>query len=35
LPEFFQAAGCQFDFSAETVRPLVHLVRSELEKLDK
>jgi oligoendopeptidase F len=35
LPELFEAAGCRFDFSAETVRPLVHLVRSELEKLDK
>ena len=35
LPELFAAAGCRFDFSAETVRPLVQLVRGELEKLDK
>lgn len=33
LPELFAAAGCRFDFSAETVRPLVALVRSELAKL--
>jgi oligoendopeptidase F len=35
LPELFEAAGCRFDFSAETVRPLVHLVQSELDKLDR
>jgi oligoendopeptidase F len=34
LPELFAAAGCRFDFSAETVRPLTSLVRNELEKLD-
>lgn len=34
LPELFAAAGCRFDFSAETVRPLVALTRSELAKLD-
>ncbi|NBR84561.1 MAG: M3 family oligoendopeptidase [Verrucomicrobia bacterium] len=33
LPELFAAAGCRFDFSAETVRPLVALTRSELAKL--
>jgi oligoendopeptidase F len=33
LPELFAAAGCQFDFSAPTVRPLVQLVRSELASL--
>jgi oligoendopeptidase F len=33
LPELFQAAGCRFDFSAATVKPLVELIRSELEKL--
>lgn len=33
LPELFTAAGCRFDFSAETVRPLVALARSELAKL--
>jgi oligoendopeptidase F len=34
LPELFAAAGCRFDFSAATVRPLVALTRSELAKLD-
>ncbi len=34
LPELFTAAGCRFDFSAETVRPLVALARSELGKLN-
>ncbi len=33
LPELFATAGCRFDFSDETVRPLVALVRSELAKL--
>ena len=28
------AAGCRLDFSAETVRPLVALTRSELAKLN-
>jgi len=31
LPELFKAAGCEFDFSAKTVRPLVQLVSAELE----
>lgn len=35
LPELFEAAGCRFDFTAETVRPLVHLVQSELDKLNQ
>ncbi len=35
LPELFQAAGCRFDFSAETVKPLVELIRSELEQSEK
>jgi oligoendopeptidase F len=35
LPELFEAAGCRFDFSAKTVRPLVRMVRDELEKLEK
>jgi oligoendopeptidase F len=35
LPELFQAAGCRFDFSAPTVKPLVALIRSELDKLNK
>jgi oligoendopeptidase F len=33
LPELFEAAGCPFRFDAETLRPLVQLVRTELEKL--
>lgn len=33
LPELFQTAGCKFDFSAGTVKPLVQLIRSELAKL--
>ena len=35
LPELFQSAGCKFDFSAATVKPLMQLVRSELDKLEK
>jgi oligoendopeptidase F len=35
LPELFRAAGCKFDFSAQTVKPLVQLIRTELEKLEK
>jgi oligoendopeptidase F len=35
LPELFQSAGCKFDFSAATVKPLMELVRSELDKLEK
>jgi oligoendopeptidase F len=34
LPELFAAAGCRFDFSSATMRPLVALVREELEKLE-
>ena len=30
LPELFQTAGCRFDFSRETVQPLVKLVSAEL-----
>ena len=33
LPELFAAAGCQFSFSRETVRPLVRLLKDELAKL--
>jgi oligoendopeptidase F len=33
LPELFQTAGCRFDFSAKTIRPLVQLLRDELGKL--
>jgi oligoendopeptidase F len=35
LPELFQSAGCKFDFSAATVKPLMQLIQSELEKLEK
>jgi len=34
LPDLFSAAGCRFDFSAKTVKPLVALVRQELAKLN-
>lgn len=34
LPELFQTAGCQFDFSHQTVQPLVELIRSELVTLN-
>jgi hypothetical protein len=27
------AAGCRFEFSAATIKPLIQLVRSELRKL--
>jgi oligoendopeptidase F len=33
LPELFEAAGCRFDFSRETVQPLVKLVSAELAVL--
>jgi oligoendopeptidase F len=33
LPELFQAAGCEFEFSRKTLAPLVNLVKEELEKL--
>jgi oligoendopeptidase F len=32
LPELFEAAGCRFDFSVQTLRPLMAMVRRELEK---
>lgn len=35
LPELFAASGCRFDFSQQTIRPLVQLVRSELATLTK
>jgi oligoendopeptidase F len=34
LPELFRSAGCAFDFSAETVRPLAQMIRAELSKLN-
>ncbi|MDB6054914.1 MAG: oligoendopeptidase family [Verrucomicrobiales bacterium] len=30
LPELFEAAGCKFDFSSETVKPLLALLQKEL-----
>ncbi|HWD20271.1 MAG TPA: M3 family oligoendopeptidase [Verrucomicrobiae bacterium] len=33
LPELFSAAGCKFDFTTATVKPLVGLVTAELQKL--
>jgi oligoendopeptidase F len=33
LPELFAAAGCKFDFSDLTFRPLMRVLREELEKL--
>jgi len=34
LPELFAAAGCRFDFSRDTLRPLIGLVRAELAALE-
>ncbi len=34
LPELFARAGCRFDFSAETVKPLAAMLREELVKLE-
>ena len=33
LPELFAAAGCRFDFSAKTIRPLIELAGTELKQL--
>jgi oligoendopeptidase F len=33
LPELFAAAGCKFQFDAATIKPLIQLANSELEKL--
>lgn len=33
LPELFQAAGIQFDFSETTLQPLMQMVSAELDKL--
>ena len=33
LPALFEAAGCRFDFSRQTISPLVQLIRSELGRL--
>ncbi|HYE32825.1 MAG TPA: M3 family oligoendopeptidase [Methylomirabilota bacterium] len=32
LPKLFEAAGCKFDFSAQTVEPLARMLERELEK---
>jgi len=34
LPELFAAAGCRFEFSAKTIRPLTKLLREELESFE-
>ena len=33
LPELFAAAGCKFEFSEATVRPLTSMIREELAKM--
>jgi len=33
LPELFSAAGCSFRFDAQTINPLISLVREELARL--
>ncbi len=33
LPELFETAGCRFEFDGHTIKPLVQLLRNELEKL--
>ncbi|MFW5839830.1 MAG: M3 family oligoendopeptidase [Planctomycetota bacterium] len=33
LPDLFEAAGLKFDFSAETIGPLMHAVQQELQRL--
>jgi oligoendopeptidase F len=35
LPELFQAAGIRFDFSQQTLKPLMDAVAAELEKLPR
>ena len=34
LPELFAGAGCRFDFSRDTLKPLLELVRGELATLN-
>lgn len=34
LPELFEAAGCRFDFSGRVMKPLVDLIRKELDRLE-
>jgi oligoendopeptidase F len=33
LPELFAAAGCHFDFSSQTIQPLIQLARTQLAAL--
>jgi oligoendopeptidase F len=33
LPELFSAAGCRFQFDAQTLKPLIQLLRDELARL--
>lgn len=33
LPELFEAAGCRFDFSEQTLRPLIDAVMDELDRM--
>ena len=33
LPELFEAAGCKFDFSEKTLRPLIDAVMEEIDRL--
>ncbi len=33
LPELFEAAGCRFDFSEKTLRPLIEAVMEEIDRL--
>lgn len=33
LPDLFHAAGCEFDFSSKTLRPLMRLIQAELQRL--
>jgi len=33
LPELFEAAGCKFDFSQQTLRPLIEALMAEIERL--
>ncbi len=33
LPELFEAAGLEFDFSEKTLRPLIEAVMEEIDRL--
>jgi len=35
LPELFETAGAKFDFSAETINPLMNRVKEELDKISE